>query len=120
MVGQPIRCLVNSVNKGNSTLSVSVDEKKFSSAFTQDANVLALDSLKAGMLVSAQVKQLLPNGLFVTFLGYFSGTIDPYHIGCSIDKIQDTYTVGQKVAHLVSSSTNMVHIFPLTLYYLCD
>jgi hypothetical protein len=37
------------------------------------------DTLSAGLLVNAIVKEALPNGLAVTFLG-FTGTIDPFHL----------------------------------------
>lgn len=38
-------------------------------------------SLLPGALVNARVKAVLSDGLLVSFLTYFTGTIDPFHLG---------------------------------------
>ncbi len=37
--------------------------------------------LLPGALVNARVKAVLSDGLLVTFLTYFTGTVDPFHLG---------------------------------------
>lgn len=37
-------------------------------------------SLLPGMLVNAKVRNILSDGLLVSFLTYFTGTIDPFHL----------------------------------------
>ena len=38
-------------------------------------------SLQPGALVAARVRSVLSDGLLVSFLTFFSGTIDPFHLG---------------------------------------
>lgn len=37
--------------------------------------------LLPGVLVNARVKAVLSDGLQVSFLTYFTGTVDPFHLG---------------------------------------
>lgn len=38
-------------------------------------------SLLPGALVNVRVKAVLSDGLLVSFLTYFTGTVDPFHLG---------------------------------------
>ncbi len=38
-------------------------------------------SLLPGSLVNVRVKAVLSDGLQVSFLTYFTGTVDPFHLG---------------------------------------
>lgn len=53
--------------------------------------------------MSARVDKLLPNGLFLRFLDYFSGTADRFHLArvpYSDDKIQSSFKQNQKVRYV--------------------
>jgi hypothetical protein len=49
-------------------------------AITQEFTALA-GGLLPGTLVNARVKAVLSDGLQVSFLTYFTGTVDPFHLG---------------------------------------
>lgn len=77
---------------------VRLDAKGYRKAHTKADNVISIATLKAGMLVSAEVKKILPNGIFVQFLDYFTGTIDSFHLGCSqYSDITTKFQEGNKV-----------------------
>ncbi len=48
-------CVVDSVKRENNTVTVHYDPAKFSTAVTKDENVFTIQTLKAGMLINAQV-----------------------------------------------------------------
>lgn len=58
-----------------------------------------ISSLLPGMLVTATIHQILSNGLWLTFLNYFTGTIDMFHLDNIYDynEIKEHFTIGQKV-----------------------
>jgi rRNA biogenesis protein RRP5 len=51
------------------------------------------------MLVTATIRQILSNGLWLTFLNYFAGTVDMFHLDNIYDynEIKEHFTIGQKV-----------------------
>ncbi|KAK3250540.1 hypothetical protein CYMTET_40083 [Cymbomonas tetramitiformis] len=58
-----------------------------------------IGNLMPGMLVSAKVRAVLPDGLLVTFLSYFTGTVDWYHLDTELPaaKWGEAYKVGQRL-----------------------
>jgi rRNA biogenesis protein RRP5 len=101
VVGQPIECSVVSINKATKMLSVTIQSDVLSKGIASEKEVLTLESILPGMLCNAKVQKLLPNGLFVTFLGYFAGTVDRLHLSeivvdANINESK-RYKVGQKV-----------------------
>lgn len=97
VVGQPVACVVDSVKRENNTVTVHYDPDKFSTAVTKDNNVFTIQTLKAGMLINAQVKKVYKQGLFLQFLGYFGGTVSSQHLGCPLSKLSANYPEGKKV-----------------------
>jgi rRNA biogenesis protein RRP5 len=47
---------------------------------TTSDQVVTVDSLSPGMLVSATITKILKDGLWITFLDYFSGAVDVNHV----------------------------------------
>ena len=47
---------------------------------SQEWEGLTIGSLLPGMLVSAKVRNVLSDGLLVSFLTFFNGTIDCFHL----------------------------------------
>ena len=52
-----------------------------------------INSLIPGMLVNVSVRNVLSDGLLVSFLTFFTGTIDPFHLDRALAKCK----AGQKV-----------------------
>ena len=50
-------------------------------AVTREWVGLTLDALAPGMLVNARVRNVLGDGLLLSFLTFFSGTVDAFHLG---------------------------------------
>lgn len=115
-------CVVDSVKRENNTVTVHYDPAKFSTAVTKDENVFTIQTLKAGMLINAQVllasviglppdiaanrslscwnmqvKKVYKQGLFIQFLGYFGGTVSSQHLGCPLSKLSANYPEDKKV-----------------------
>ena len=59
---------------------VTADQSVVRSALMQDWEGLNIGTLLPGALVNVRVRNVLSDGLLVSFLTFFSGTIDPFHI----------------------------------------
>jgi len=95
-VGQPVWCLVKEARE--KAVVVRIDDRAYAAALTKEDNVLAVSSLKAGMLVSGEIKKVLQTGLWVQFLGYFTGTIDIFHLNLyQLSDISNKYKEGNKI-----------------------
>lgn len=68
-----------SVKKGASSVVLGYDPARKEHT-TSQAGDLSLTSIKPGMRVNVVVKKSLRNGLFVSFLNFFQGTIDLWHL----------------------------------------
>ena len=80
---------------GESTVyKVSADTKRCSSAIALENKSTLISTILPGMLVKARVKSVLEDGISVSFMTYFSGTIDCFHIAA-----EDTtsFKEGQKL-----------------------
>ena len=67
--GSLVNCIVTKVDKKKKVISVSANEKESSA---QESDGFTLNNLSPGMLVTAKVKTILPDGLMVTCLTYFT------------------------------------------------
>ncbi|PRP78641.1 hypothetical protein PROFUN_08639 [Planoprotostelium fungivorum] len=61
--------------KKGRVVKVSLKWDKIQQHTTKEEDVLTMDTLYPGMLVRAKVNEVLDNGLFLNFLGYFVGTV---------------------------------------------
>jgi rRNA biogenesis protein RRP5 len=62
-------------------VQVSADPRAAQRAVVKEWEGLTLGSLLPGMLVNARVRSVLADGLRVSFLTYFNGTVDCFHLG---------------------------------------
>lgn len=98
-VGQPIQGIVTKINVDINTVFLDTDPTKLARKITKGPEIANINALRPGMLVTATVRKILNNGLWVTFLNYFAGTIDLFHL----DKIYDYdvldkhFAIGQKI-----------------------
>ncbi|WAR58673.1 hypothetical protein PtB15_10B11 [Puccinia triticina] len=98
-VGQIIWCRVNKLSENGSTCMVSVNAQDISrSVLTAATNI---DSILPLHMVSCLVTSVIPGqGLNVTFLGFFKGTIQVPHLECHSTtglELSQRFKVGQKL-----------------------
>jgi len=74
-IGQPIECLVDSVNEAARTVMVSARPNQTSAAVAVGSK-LTNNAIVPGMLVNAVINKVLKNGLLVTILDMFTGVVD--------------------------------------------
>lgn len=65
----------------------------------RETDGVSLESLLPGSLVTVKVRSLLSDGLLVSFLTFFHGTIDHLHLGNALsgDEWKRAYSEGQKL-----------------------
>ena len=79
-VGSVVDVVVCSVKSGGHAI-VSAEAAAVAAATTKEWDGLNIGTLVPGALVNARVRHVLSDGLLVSFLTFFTGTIDPFHLG---------------------------------------
>ncbi|KAJ0982713.1 hypothetical protein J5N97_010968 [Dioscorea zingiberensis] len=79
-VGQLIQGVVKSIDKARAVLHLNSDPDLVSKSVIKDLKGLSIDQLFPGMMVNARVHSTLENGLMLSFLTYFTGTADLFHL----------------------------------------
>ncbi|KAG1654779.1 hypothetical protein FOA52_007439 [Chlamydomonas sp. UWO 241] len=85
---------------GARVVQVSTDPSLVSSAVLKESEGTSLEALLPGSLVSCKVRAVLADGLLVTFLTFFHGTIDPFHLTAPLTAANEWrrgYSEGQKL-----------------------
>ncbi|KAI0529621.1 hypothetical protein KFK09_002175 [Dendrobium nobile] len=97
--GQLLQCVVKSVDKARAVVYTSSSADLVSKYVTKDLKGLSIDLLVPGMLVNAHVHSTLENGIRLSFLNYFTGTVDIFHLQNSFptDNWKNDYTQRKKV-----------------------
>ncbi|KAM7262095.1 hypothetical protein ACFE04_021172 [Oxalis oulophora] len=97
--GHLVKGMVKSVDKTRRLVYLSSDPDTISKCVTKDLKGISMDLLFPGMMVNARVKSILQNGIMLSFLTYFTGTVDMYHLQSSFpsSKWKDAYDVNKKV-----------------------
>ncbi|RKO88269.1 hypothetical protein BDK51DRAFT_34830, partial [Blyttiomyces helicus] len=88
------------MDKSSRIISVSLDEEILAKSMIPASQSIAFELLKAGSLVNTKVKAILDNGLQLSFLGYFEGTVDLAHLGKDVKTVEalaERFKVGQKL-----------------------
>jgi rRNA biogenesis protein RRP5 len=78
---------------------VSSDPEEISGTVSKQWDGLTIDSLRPGAMVNARVAAVMKDGLSVSFLTFFSGTIDRLHLSKILvgDDWASKYSPGQKL-----------------------
>lgn len=93
-VGQLALIIVKGVTKGSKVIKCEVLNKDNAGGFATNKNELTQHNVKPGFLVNSRVSSLFENGIEVSFLGGFNGTIFVDHLAKQdINK----YKIGEKV-----------------------
>ncbi|OIV89511.1 hypothetical protein TanjilG_20430 [Lupinus angustifolius] len=98
-VGQLLQGLVRKIDKVRKVVYLSSDPDTMSKSVTKDLKGLSIDLLVPGMMVNARVKSILENGVMLSFLTYFTGTVDIFHLQniFSASNWKDKYSESLKV-----------------------
>ncbi|PQQ21311.1 rRNA biogenesis protein RRP5 isoform X1 [Prunus yedoensis var. nudiflora] len=78
--GQLLQGAVRSIDKVRKVVYLSSDLETVSKCVTKDLKGISIDLLVPGMLVNARVLSTLENGVMLSFLTYFTGTVDIFHL----------------------------------------
>ncbi|GMF45158.1 unnamed protein product [Phytophthora fragariaefolia] len=101
--GQHVRASVLSMNAHTNTATVTVDRSQVVRAVTR-GDSFTLKQLVPGMLLNVRVEDVLENGLSVTFLTFFTATVEQNHMSLPCERgWQEAYHKGMKArARIIS------------------
>ncbi|KAK8960422.1 hypothetical protein KSP40_PGU014000 [Platanthera guangdongensis] len=97
--GQLLQCVVKSVDKVRAVVYINSSTDLVSKYVTKDLKGLSIDLLVPGMMVNGLVHSKLENGIMLSFLTYFTGTVDVFHLQNPLPTAnwKDDYTQHKKV-----------------------
>ncbi|PON46626.1 Polyribonucleotide nucleotidyltransferase [Parasponia andersonii] len=97
--GQLLQGIVTRIDRTRKVLYLSSDPDTVSKYATKDVKGISIDLLLPGMMVNARVQSNLGNGVMLSFLTYFTGTADIFHLQSSFanSNWQDDYNKNKKV-----------------------
>lgn len=78
--GQFLQGVVTRIDKTRKVVYLSSDPDTVSKCLTKDLKGISIDLLIPGMMVDARVQSTLENGIMLSFLTYFTGTVDMFHL----------------------------------------
>lgn len=98
-VGKLLQGVVKSIDKGRKVVYLNPDLDMVSKFVTKDVKGISIDLLVPGMMVNARVQSTIENGVMLSFLTYFSGTVDMFHLESALPtkSWMDSYTKNKKV-----------------------
>lgn len=80
ITGQLVQGVVKSIDKVRKVVYLSSDRDIVSKCVLKDLKGISLDLLVPGMMVNARIQTTLENGIMLSFLTYFTGTVDKFHL----------------------------------------
>lgn len=97
--GKLLQGVVKSIDKARKVVYLSCDPNMVSKCLTKDVKGISIDLLVPGMMVNARVQSTLENGIMLSFLTYFTGTVDVFHLQNSFPtkSWKDDYVKNKKV-----------------------
>ncbi|KAK2985370.1 hypothetical protein RJ640_029327 [Escallonia rubra] len=98
-IGQLLQGVVKNVDKTRKVVYLSYDPDMVSKCVTKDLKGISIDLLVPGMMVNARVRSTLENGVMLSFLTYFTGTVDMFHLQKTLptSNWKDDYSQNKKV-----------------------
>ncbi|KAF5737374.1 protein RRP5 isoform X2 [Tripterygium wilfordii] len=78
--GKLLQGVVRQIDKTRKVVYLSSDPETVSKSVTKDLKGISIDLLVPGMMVNARVQSTLENGIMLSFLTYFTGTVDMFHL----------------------------------------
>ncbi|KAG0474022.1 hypothetical protein HPP92_015879, partial [Vanilla planifolia] len=97
--GQLLQCVVKSIDTVRAVVYTDFCPDLMSSYVCKDLKGISIDLLVPGMMVDAQVHSQLENGIMLSFLTYFTGTVDVFHLQNPFptENWKNDYTLHKKV-----------------------
>ena len=98
--GKIIDVVITGAPKGNKGyFTVTSDQKRMKASVAHETSATNVDTLLPGMLVNSRIKQILSDGVSVSFMTYFSGTVDCFHTGALATSkgVSSAFKVGQRM-----------------------
>lgn len=86
--GSIVDVVVKTVNQDGNAM-VSALPQEVDSCVTLEWSGVDVNSLTPGSLVNVKIRKVLSDGLLVSFLTFFTGTIDPFHLGKGLSEYQE-------------------------------
>ncbi|PWA39554.1 RNA binding protein [Artemisia annua] len=99
VVGRLVQGVVKSIDKNRKVVNLSSDAEEVAKCVTNDLKGVPFNLLVPGMMVNARVRSTLENGIMLSFLTFFTGTADVFHLGKTLptSKWKDEYPQNKKV-----------------------
>ncbi|KAJ9541321.1 hypothetical protein OSB04_027827, partial [Centaurea solstitialis] len=106
VVGKLVQGVVKSIDRTRKVVNLSSDAEEVVKHVTKDLKGIPFNLLIPGMMVNASVRSTLENGIMLSFLTFFTGTVclqtlsvDIFHLGKTLptSKWKDEYTQNKKV-----------------------
>ncbi|KAH6781199.1 RIBOSOMAL RNA PROCESSING 5 [Perilla frutescens var. hirtella] len=79
-IGHLLQGIVKSVDRSRKVVHMSSDLDMVSKCVTKELKGISIDLLVPGMMVNARVQSTLENGILLSFLTYFTGTVDLFNL----------------------------------------
>lgn len=97
--GQILQGVIRSIDKAHKVVYLSSDPDTISKCVTKDLKGISIDLLIPGMMVNARVQSTFENGVMLSFLTYFTGTVDIFHLQTTFPSSnwKDDYNQNKKV-----------------------
>ncbi|KAG6744902.1 hypothetical protein POTOM_051543 [Populus tomentosa] len=107
--GQFLQGIVTRIDKTRKVVYLSSDPDTVSKCVTKDLKGISIDLLIPGMMVDARVQSTLENGIMLSFLTYFTGTVDMFHLQNTFptSNWKDDYAKNKKVRIRSLPSTDL-------------
>ncbi|XP_053245269.1 protein RRP5 homolog isoform X1 [Podarcis raffonei] len=93
-IGQYFNCLIEEVKNGGRIIRMTIDQSEVAAAIATEEQNWSLGNLLPGLVVKAQIQEVTPFGLSLSFLSSFSGLVDYMHM---ISTKSRNYSPGQTV-----------------------
>ncbi|KAG9456393.1 hypothetical protein H6P81_000901 [Aristolochia fimbriata] len=97
--GQLVHGVVRSIDKARGVVHLNCNPDLVANSVIKDLKGLSIDFLVPGMMVTARVHAQLYNGVMLSFLTYFTGTVDVFHLHNSFPNAtwKDSYAANKRV-----------------------
>ncbi|KAJ8754493.1 hypothetical protein K2173_005654 [Erythroxylum novogranatense] len=98
-VGKLLEGVVRRIDKSRKIVYLTSEPETVSKCVVKDLKGISIDLLSPGMMVNARVNSTLENGIMLSFLTYFTGTVDLFHLQniFSSSNWKDDYQKNKKV-----------------------
>jgi rRNA biogenesis protein RRP5 len=94
--GSNVDVVVSNIKRDGCAI-VSADPQEVDSCVTKEWSGIDVNSLLPGSLVNVKVRHVLSDGLAVSFLTFFNGTIDQFHLDKPLSNFKEGQTMKARI-----------------------